>query len=172
MSGAEKGKAGCWKTALVNGNGAARGQLLLQVTNGSQGFSPVKKDIGGIEKEDFLLLLMELKRAGKTMVFSTHRLEEVTALADRVLLLESGRLVVDSPPHELEQRLGWQTTLHLYLSEQGIDPALQALTAHGLPVSRNGRGVRVQVAPGRNDAANASARCYAFEKFGNDLCLI
>ena len=83
------------------------------------------------------------------MVFSTHRLEEVTALADRVLLLESGRLVVDSPPHELEQRLGWQTTLHLYLSEQGIDPALQALTAHGLPVSRNGRGVRVQVAPGR-----------------------
>ncbi len=100
-------------------------------------------------REDFLLLLMELKLAGKTMVFSTHRLEEVTALADRVLLLESGRLVVDSPPHELEQRLGWRTTLHLYLSEQGIGPALQALTAHGLPVSRNGRGVRVQVAPGR-----------------------
>jgi len=99
-------------------------------------------------REDFLLLLLELKRAGKTMVLSSHRLEEVTALADRVLLLEAGRLVVDSPPHELEQRLGWETTLHLYLRDNGIDPALQVLTDHGLPVSRNGRGVRVQVAPG------------------------
>ena len=99
-------------------------------------------------REDFLLLLLELKRSGKTLVFSSHRLEEVTALADRVLLLEAGRLVVDSPPHELEQRLGWETTLHLYLRENGIDPALEVLTDHGLPVSRNGRGVRVQVAPG------------------------
>jgi ABC-type multidrug transport system ATPase subunit len=99
-------------------------------------------------REDFLLLLLELKQVGKTMVFSSHRLEEVTALADRVLLLETGRLVVDSPPHELEQRLGWETTLHLYLRDNGIDPALQVLTDHGLPVSRNGRGVRVQVAPG------------------------
>jgi len=99
-------------------------------------------------REDFLMLLLELKRAGKTMVFSSHRLEEVTALADRVLLLEAGRLVIDSPPHELEQRLGWETTLHLYLPEDEIDPAVEVLTAHGLPVSRNGRGVRVQVAPG------------------------
>ena len=99
-------------------------------------------------REDFLLLLHELKKGGKTMVFSSHQLEEVTALADRVLLLEAGKLVVDSPPEQLEQRLGWQTTLHLYLPEPGIDPALETLTQHGLHVSRNGRGVRVQVAPG------------------------
>jgi ABC-type multidrug transport system ATPase subunit len=99
-------------------------------------------------REDFLLLLLELKRTGKTMVFSSHRLEEVTALADRVLLLEAGQLVVDSPPHELEQRLGWETTLHLYLRDNGIDSALQVLSDRGLPVNRNGRGVRVQVAPG------------------------
>jgi ABC-type multidrug transport system ATPase subunit len=98
-------------------------------------------------REDFLLLLLELKRAGKTMVFSSHRLEEVTALADRVLLLEAGRMIVDAPPYELGRRLGWSVTLHLYMSEQRIAPALEVLTNRGLPVSPNGRGVRVQVKP-------------------------
>jgi len=99
-------------------------------------------------REDFLLLLHELKVGGKTLAFSSHRLEEVTALADRVLLMEAGRLVIDAPPNELEQRLGWESTLHLYLPEPVIEPALETLTAYGTPVSRNGRGVRVQVKPG------------------------
>ncbi|MFO7662312.1 MAG: ABC transporter ATP-binding protein [Chloroflexota bacterium] len=100
-------------------------------------------------REDFLLLLRGLKHEGKTMIFSSHHLEEITALADRVLLLESGRLVVDAPPDQLERRLGWETTLHLYLPETGIDPAIETLAGLGMLVSRNGRGVRVQVAPGK-----------------------
>ena len=52
-------------------------------------------------REEFLFLLRSLKKSGKTMIFSSHHLEEVTALADRVLLLEGGRLVVDSPPDQL-----------------------------------------------------------------------
>lgn len=104
-------------------------------------------------REDFLLLLHRLKEQGKTMVFSSHRLEEVTALADRILLLEAGKLVIDAPPHQLEQQLGWETSLHLYLPQQIIEPALVTLTAHGLPVSRNGRGVRVQVKPGQKGEA-------------------
>lgn len=99
-------------------------------------------------REEFLLLLRSLRHDGKTMIFSSHHLEEITALANRVLLLEGGRLVVDSPPDQLEQRLGWETTLHLYLPESGIDPALETLANLGMPVSRNGRGVRVNVAPG------------------------
>ena len=99
-------------------------------------------------REDFLMLLHDLKVGGKTLIFSSHRLEDVTALADRVLLMEAGRLVVDAPPRELEQRLGWESTLHLYLPEPGIEPALETLTEYGMPVSRNGRGVRVQVKAG------------------------
>jgi ABC-type multidrug transport system ATPase subunit len=99
-------------------------------------------------REDFLGLLHELKLGGKALLFSSHHLDEVTHLADRVLLLEAGHLVVDAPPYELEERLGWQSTLHLYLQATTIDPVLDILTASGLAVSRNGRGVRVQVAPG------------------------
>lgn len=99
-------------------------------------------------REDFLRLLHTLKVGGKTLLFSSHRLEEVTALADRVLLIEGGRLVVDAPPDQLEQRLGWESTLHLYLPEPAIEPALETLADYGMPVDPNGRGVRVQVKPG------------------------
>jgi ABC-2 type transport system ATP-binding protein len=99
-------------------------------------------------REDFLLLLHDLKIDGKTLAFSSHRLEEVTALADRVLLMEAGHLIVDAQPQELEKRLGWESILHLYLDQDLIGPALETLTAFSLPVSRNGRGVRVQVKPG------------------------
>ncbi len=99
-------------------------------------------------RDDFLHLLNGLKTAGKTFVFSSHRLDEVTALADRVLLLEAGKLVVDAPPSELEQRLGLPSTLHLYMPKPTAITALETLTAQGLAVHLNGRGVRVQVAAG------------------------
>lgn len=99
-------------------------------------------------RDDFLTLLNELKAAGKTIIFSSHRLDEVTALADRVLLLEAGKLVVDAPPSELEQRLGLPSTLHLYMPQAMAAIAVDTLKTHGLPVHLNGRGLRVQVAPG------------------------
>ena len=99
-------------------------------------------------REDFLNLLHEFKISGKTLIFSSHRLEEVTALADRVLLMEAGALIVDAPPQGLEKHLGWESTLHLYLPDRVIDPTLEWLTDQDMPVSRNGRGLRVQVKPG------------------------
>lgn len=100
-------------------------------------------------RDDFLRLLTELKHAGKTIVFSSHRLEEITAVADRVLLLSAGKLVVDTPPHQLEERLGWSVQLHLYLAEQDRVPAMTLLGQNGVTASQNGRGVFVKVAPGK-----------------------
>lgn len=99
-------------------------------------------------REDFLTLLQTLKSKGKTLVFSSHRLEEVVALSDRVLLMEAGRLVADGPPSEMERRRGWETTLYLSLPEGEIETAVSALIAQGLFTSRNGRGIRVQIKPG------------------------
>jgi ABC-type multidrug transport system ATPase subunit len=109
-------------------------------------------------REEFLRFVHELHEAGKTLVFSSHRLEEVKVLADRVLLLEEGRLVLAAPPRELARELGQATTLHVSLPPQAIVPALDVLAAQGLPVSRNGHGVRIQVQA--HDKADALRALY------------
>ncbi|MCA9288867.1 MAG: ABC transporter ATP-binding protein [Phycisphaerales bacterium] len=44
-------------------------------------------------RKAFLDLLLELKRAGKTILFTSHRPDEVRVAADRIVTLENGRVV-------------------------------------------------------------------------------
>lgn len=99
-------------------------------------------------REEFLALLAELKDQGKTLVFSSHRLEEVAILADRVLVIEAGRLIGDCPPTEMGRYLGRKSMLKLLLADESlIGPAVETLTGHGYAAERNGTGVWVQVVP-------------------------
>ncbi len=52
-------------------------------------------------RSQLLHLLLEVKRAGKTIIFSSHRIEEVETLADRVLVMEKGQVRFTCTPHEL-----------------------------------------------------------------------
>jgi ABC-type multidrug transport system ATPase subunit len=96
-------------------------------------------------RDDFIRFLHDLRHEDKTLVFSSHRLEEVRAVADRVLLLESGRLSLSATPHTLTRELGQLATLHIAIPGPTIDPALELLTAHGIDARRNGHGLRVQM---------------------------
>lgn len=99
-------------------------------------------------REDFLALLLSLKDEGKTLVFSSHRLEEVTVVADRVLVLEAGRLVDDCKPADLVKRADYQALLKLHFhNDDQLQQAAETLTGHGYAVSRNGTGIWVQVVP-------------------------
>jgi ABC-type multidrug transport system ATPase subunit len=51
----------------------------------------------------FRQFLASLKRAGKTIVFSSHTLNEVVQLADRVAIMVEGRLVALQPVSALQQ---------------------------------------------------------------------
>ncbi len=57
-------------------------------------------------RSGFLALLCDLKERGKTILFTSHRVDEVTALADRVLLMDSGRLMRLCRPDELTGVIG------------------------------------------------------------------
>ncbi len=96
-------------------------------------------------RDDFLDLLNELKHVGKTMVFSSHRLEEVLSFADRVLILDQGRLIADAPPQEVYERLGKRSLLRIYVPVGQVSPALEILRQHGFQASQNGRGIKVEV---------------------------
>ncbi len=98
-------------------------------------------------RDHFLHLLSDVKRAGKTVIFTSHRLEEIEALADNVLVMEQGRKLMTCAPGELPQRLGLRTQVKLRLPDGQLDNAMVVLNAGGFTVSRNGVGVLVDVLP-------------------------
>jgi ABC-2 type transport system ATP-binding protein len=51
-------------------------------------------------------VLRELRNQGTTVLLSSHYLEEVDALADRLAIIESGRVIAEGAPAELKASLG------------------------------------------------------------------
>ncbi|GAB4563171.1 MAG: hypothetical protein Kow0047_11800 [Anaerolineae bacterium] len=92
-------------------------------------------------REQFLELLLSLREQGKTLLFTSHRAEEVTRLADRVLVLRQGKLVASGPPQILEQRV----RLKLRIPDASRSRAAALLAEHGYHVSPNGASLRVAV---------------------------
>jgi ABC-2 type transport system ATP-binding protein len=66
-------------------------------------------------------ILLSLKSDGKTILLSSHYLDEIEALADRVLILAAGEIVADGTPLELLARAAGSSTLWLEL-RGAIDP--------------------------------------------------
>ncbi len=99
-------------------------------------------------RDQFLHLLQAVKAGGKTVVFTSHRLEEIEALADQVLVMERGKLNQICAAADLPQRLGLRTQVKLRLAAHHLEPAIGALQAGGYTAYRNGTGVLVDVSPG------------------------
>lgn len=99
-------------------------------------------------RDQFLHLLKDVKAAGKTVIFTSHRLEEIEALADQVMVMERGKLQQVCPAEALPQRLGLRTTIKLRLATSTLDTALTVLQTGGYTAYRNGTGVLVDVPAG------------------------
>jgi len=89
--------------------------------------------------------LRSLKSNGKTLLFASHRPDEVIALADRVFVLEAGTLERDTTPLEL-----WPTekpvqVIRLYLTAASEEAAARVLRDSGHAVHLNGHGLCVAV---------------------------
>ena len=86
---------------------------------------------------------------GTTIVLTTHYLEEADAIADRVVVIDHGRVIADGSAPRLKSALGDLVSLG-YRSRE--DAALAAARAERLPgavVSLDGPDVTVRVAHGR-----------------------
>ncbi len=77
----------------------------------------------GLDPNQIREVRRTLKQIGKerTILLSTHLLQEVEAVATRVLVINDGRLVFDGKPGDFEQRGG----------KGGMDEAFHQLTAAG-----------------------------------------
>jgi len=100
-------------------------------------------------RAEFLRLIKEYKENGKTVVFSSHRLDEVDYLADRAVLMKDGRVVMDEEPRRLRRSLGLGTKMNIAVPEEHAALASSALSGAGIIVhGMNGRGFLVEVRDG------------------------
>ncbi|WP_298981327.1 ABC transporter ATP-binding protein [Caldilinea sp.] len=99
-------------------------------------------------RSQLLQLLAQVKTAGKTILFTSHRIEEVEALADAVAVMERGRLQFTCDSASLARRVGLRTQVKFIVPGHEVERALEVLQGEGLAARRNGIGVIVDVSHG------------------------
>ncbi|WP_428503122.1 ABC transporter ATP-binding protein [Roseateles sp.] len=100
--------------------------------------------------------LEALKRAGKALIYTTHYMEEVERLADRVIIMDHGQQVAHGSLAELYRLLPAAETLKLELDRE-IDGALEA-TLRALPGVQQlqARGSQLQIGLSELGAGSAA----------------
>ncbi len=119
-------------------------------------------------RDGFIRVLNELLLQGKTILFSSHRYEEVAELADRTLVLRQGVLEADCTPGELHKHIGATTQLRIYVDIDQFSQSVEILRDAGLRAFPNGKGVHVEVSPDKkgepfNVLSNAGIRIFNFD---------
>ncbi len=94
---------------------------------------------------DFMQMIRDLNDAGKTIIFTSHRIEEVTALANRVLMLVDGKLTKDFTPADLSAELGLRQWLRIEIADSQQPDVHKLLDTNGFTYVQNGAAVYVNV---------------------------
>ncbi len=71
-------------------------------------------------------LIRQLKTQGRCVVFSSHVMQEVAALCDRIVVVAKGRVVADGTPGELRARTGKDNLEEAFVQIIGSDAGLQS----------------------------------------------
>ena len=84
--------------------------------------------------------LRDLRHRGKTILLTTHYLEEAQALCDRVIMLDRGRIVAEGAPDVLIHQLGMGFRLEVELPDRAVVPedVLQSLPGVSQWIRENG----------------------------------
>lgn len=98
--------------------------------------------------------------AGVTVLLTTQYLEEADHLADRITVIDKGRVLADGTPDELKRKVGGER-LDIALTDQAdASEAIRVLaraTAAEPTLTDEGRGVSVTVAAGMDTIADVAA---------------
>ncbi len=96
--------------------------------------------------------LARLKQCGKTLLFASHRPDEVIALADRILVMDQGKAIQDTTPSEMWPNESGVQMIRLHLTMASESDAAKVLRDAGHAVHLNGHGLCVAVSRDRKAA--------------------
>lgn len=107
-------------------------------------------------RDTALHLLESLRSSGRTLLVTSHHMEEAGMLVDRVIAMDDGRITVECAPADLADRLGIRAWLHIVLRNRTAAEGVGILQAAGFDAKQNSKGVLVEVsAQGKGAAINA-----------------
>jgi ABC-2 type transport system ATP-binding protein len=95
-------------------------------------------------RREFWAAMRRFVAAGRTVLFATHYLDEADGFADRVVLLNDGRIVADGTPRHIKSIVAVRTVRAVV--PDLMEPALRELFGDG--VSVDGAEVRIRTADG------------------------
>lgn len=90
-------------------------------------------------------ILESLRHEGRTMLVTSHHIEEVGMLVDRVIAMEDGKTVTECAPYDLAEELGIRAWLHLITAGSRAAEATTVLLEAGFNARQNSKGVLVEV---------------------------
>jgi nitrous oxidase accessory protein len=107
-------------------------------------------------RAELLGLLRAFKAEGMTLVFSSHRPDDVLTLADRILIVKSGILEAEQAPARFANEIDGAARLVVTLANGHYKEALATLARLGVSVSGEGKVLSVAI-PAREKARVISA---------------
>ena len=78
-------------------------------------------------RREIYTIIEELKKERKTILLTTHYIEEAEKLCDHVAIVDQGRVIAQGTPRELKQRSAGTTRIELRLARPESDVALKQL---------------------------------------------
>ncbi len=81
----------------------------------------------------------ELKRQGRTILLSTHYMEEADQLCDRIAIIDHGQIVALDTPANLKRRVRAEEVVRFEIGLADDDAALLARLADGASIARSER---------------------------------
>lgn len=78
-------------------------------------------------RREMYAVIEELKQERKTILLTTHYIEEAERLCDRVAVIDQGRVIALGTPRELKQRSAGTTRIQVRLAQPVQDGALRQL---------------------------------------------
>ncbi len=90
--------------------------------------------------------IVEMKQEKRAIILATHYMEEAEALADRVIIMNQGKMIAEGSPEELKMRYGPKAVVTVKLldySDEVLD-ALKTMASEGKLIHENGE-VKIHV---------------------------